>query len=72
MNTRKKWTDLTQTQRVAVIILSIVQLSLLGAALMDIYRRPPEQIRGSKPMWIALSFVNYFGPVAYFTYGIQK
>lgn len=72
MNTRKKWTDLTQTQRVAVIILSIVQLSLLGAALMDIYRRPPEQIRGSKPMWIALSFVNYFGPVAYFTYGIQR
>lgn len=72
MNTPKKWTDLTQTQRVAVIILSIVQISLLGAALLDIYRRPPEQIRGSKPMWTVLSFVNYFGPVAYFTYGIQR
>jgi hypothetical protein len=72
MYTRKKWKDLPQIQRVAVIILSIVQLSLLGAALFDIYRRPPEQIRGSKPMWTALSFVNYFGPIAYFTYGIQR
>lgn len=72
MYTRKRWTDLTVTQRVAVTILSTVQLSLLCAALLDIYRRPPEQIRGSKPVWTALSFINFFGPIAYFTYGIRR
>ncbi len=72
MYTRKRWTDLTVTQRVAVTILSTVQLSLLCATLLDIYRRPPEQIRGSKPVWTALSFINFFGPIAYFTYGIRR
>lgn len=72
METRKSWADLTTAQKISVLTLSTVQLTLLFAALMDIYRRSPDQIRGSKSVWTTLSFINFFGPVAYFTYGIRR
>ena len=48
-------------------------LGLLAAALADIKRRPATQIRGSKRMWIALSFINWvLGPLAYFIFGRRR
>lgn len=64
-----KWQDLSKPQRLAVMILSIVQFTLLGAALWDLRKRPQEQIRGSKRLWMALAFVNWIGPLAYFKFG---
>ena len=46
-----------------------MQIGLLIAALVDIYRRPAEQVRGIKWAWTAVSFINFVGPVSYFAFG---
>jgi hypothetical protein len=42
------------------------------AALLDIRRRPAGQIRGPKGAWVAASFVNTIGPLAYFVFGRKR
>lgn len=42
---------------------------LLGAALLDLRRRPAARVRGSKKWWAAASLVNFVGPLAYFAFG---
>jgi len=66
---KKSWSDLTPAQRSLTIVAGVVQVGLLVAALADIRRRPSDQVRGSRPMWVALSFVNFIGPLAYFRFG---
>ena len=66
---KKRWSDLSVAQRAALVGAGSVQLALLAAALADLRRRPAAEIRGSKPMWLAVSFVNFVGPVAYFLLG---
>lgn len=66
---RRKWSDLSDRQRALVLTAVSVQISLLLTALADIYRRPAEEIRGSKRVWAAVSFVNFVGPASYFLFG---
>lgn len=72
MKSRKKWEDLTPTQQRAIVILGILQLTLLVAALVDIWRRPEEEIQGSRTTWTLVSFINFFGPVSYFLFGRKR
>ena len=65
----KSWNDLTDGQKSAILVAGSVQVSLLLTALLDIYRRPAGEIRGSKWVWAALSFVNFVGPISYFVFG---
>lgn len=69
---KKGWKDLGAMEKSAVICLSVAQLSLLVAALTDIYRRPAGEIRGGKPAWAAASFVSFAGPISYFVFGRKK
>lgn len=69
MAQRKAWKDLSPWQRVSILIGISVQLSLLASALVDIWRRPSAQIRGPKPLWVMASFINFVGPIGYFTFG---
>jgi hypothetical protein len=66
---RRKWSDLDDRQKALVLTAVSVQISLLLTALADIYRRPAEEIRGSKRVWAAVSFVNFVGPASYFLFG---
>jgi hypothetical protein len=68
---RTPWRELTPRQRQAIIVRGALQVGLLAAALNDLRRRPASQIRGPKPLWAAISFVNYLGagPIAYFLLG---
>ena len=68
-NKKKTWSDLSPVQRFLTLVAGAIQVGLLVAALADLRRRPAEQVRGSKAMWAALSFVNFFGPLAYFRFG---
>lgn len=65
----KHWTDLSAGQKAGVVILGMAQLALLAAALWDLAHRSADEIRGDKRMWTALVFVNWIGPLAYFTIG---
>jgi hypothetical protein len=69
MSQRKHWKDLSPWQRIGIFVGVSIQISLLVSALWDIRRRPAEQIRGPKPLWAVVAFVNYFGPIAYFLFG---
>ena len=69
---KKRWSDLSGRQRGGVIAAGVVQVSLLIAALVDLRRRPAEQINGSKRLWLPLLFVNFFGPLAYFRFGRKR
>jgi hypothetical protein len=45
------------------------------AALVDLARRPSDQVRGSKARWAAaVSLTNSFGavPIAYFVWGRRR
>jgi hypothetical protein len=69
MSQRKAWKDLSPWQRVSIFVGISIQISLLVSALVDIRRRPAEQIRGPKLLWAMASFINFVGPVSYFAFG---
>jgi hypothetical protein len=70
----KKWSDLTAREKAPFVLRGIIQFALLAAALADIYRRPAEEIKGSKWLWSAAVFVNFMGigPIAYFAFGRRR
>ena len=69
---KKRWSDLSTPQRTGVVGAGVVQLALLVTALVDLWRRPAEQIKGSKRMWVAVAFVNFVGPLTYFAFGRRR
>lgn len=74
MSRNKKWRDLTTTEKAPLVLRGIVQFALLAAALVDIHRRPAEEINGSKWVWSAVALVNFMviGPLAYFLFGRKR
>jgi hypothetical protein len=69
---RMQWNDLTAGQRRGIALGGIVQIALLVAALIDIRRRPADEIKGSKLLWTALACINFVGPIAYFIFGRKR
>jgi len=67
-----RWQDFSPVQQVTIIAAALVELSLLVAALVDLKRRPVEQVRGRKGVWVAVSFVNLVGPISYFAFGRKR
>ena len=68
----RKWSELSTPCRALIVVGGAVELALLGAALIDIKRRPAAEIRGSKGMWTALSFIDVIGPLSYFAVGRKR
>lgn len=66
------WNELSPPQRATVVGAGLVQISLTIAALRDLRRRPAEQVKGRKSLWVAASFVNFVGPLAYFAFGRRR
>ena len=69
---KQKFADLPPAQQRAIVIAGAVQLTLLAAALFDIRRRPQDQIKGPKPLWVGVSFINTIGPLTYFFFGRKR
>ena len=69
---KKQWNDLSPQKQLAISLVGLVQVALLGAALVDIRRRPAEQIKGSKKLWTLVAFINFVGPIAYFVLGRKR
>ena len=69
---RRCWSELSSAQRTTIVAASAVQLGLQLAALIDLYRRPARRVNGDKRIWLALSFVNFIGPIAYFARGRSR
>jgi hypothetical protein len=68
----KKWDDLSDRQKTALLVAVSVELALTATALVDLARRPRELVRGPKPLWLLGCFVQPFGPIAYLTIGARR
>ncbi len=72
---KKKWNELSARTRRLIIVGGTFEGLLKVAAVVDLVRRPPDEIRGSKPWWAAaIVLVNSVGavPIAYFACGRRK
>lgn len=69
MAVKKRWKDLSRTNRFRIVVLAAAQLGLQFIALRDLAKRPAEQVNGAKAKWVALSFLNFAGPIAYLVVG---
>ncbi len=72
MVAKKKWSERSKLSRRLIVIAGVLEVVLLAATLIDIRRRPAEQINGSKRLWTGLAFINIAGPIAYFTVGRRR
>jgi hypothetical protein len=62
---RKKWSDLTASQKRVVYVAGAAEAVMTAVALRDLATRPADEVRGSKTMWALAMFVQPFGPIAY-------
>jgi len=72
MADRPRWSDLSEGTRKLIIVTAVAETILKGAALIDIKRRPADQIRGPKWLWVpVVTLVNSLGiaPISYFLVG---
>jgi len=69
MTTNKRWDELTDRQQKSLIVLAGVELILTTVALIDLARRPAEQVRGPKALWALGCFIQPIGPIAYLAGG---
>jgi len=72
MAAKRGWGDLSEGTRKLIIVTAIAESILKGAALIDIKRRPADQIRGPKWLWVpVVILVNSAGvvPISYFVFG---
>ena len=71
----RKWSDLSRRSRRLIVGVGAVETCLKVAALVDIKRRPADQVRGPKWAWAtAVALVNSAGamPVVYFALGRRR
>lgn len=71
-NTKKQWGDLSPVARRAITVGAVVDLSLRTWAVVDLVKRPQNQIKGKKSLWAAaLTVINSVGmvPAAYLIWG---
>lgn len=68
----RRWNALSGPQQGAIVVLAAVELALTAAALVDLARRPREQVRGPKAAWGVACFVQPVGPIAYLAVGRRR
>jgi hypothetical protein len=69
---KRSWSDLSDGQKVGVIIGGALQFGLLAAALWDLAHRSADEVRGDRRIWAGVVFINWIGPLAYFTIGRKE
>lgn len=72
MSRKKRWDALSPRTRKLVLVVGAIEAVLKVAALIDLARRPAEEVRGAKSKWAtAIVVVNSAGalPLYYFARG---
>ncbi|MHB8221071.1 MAG: hypothetical protein ACYDHU_12235 [Acidimicrobiales bacterium] len=72
MALKKRWEELSRRARRLIIIAATLEGVFKFAALIDLARRPADEVRGSKAKWAtAIVVVNSVGalPLYYFAWG---
>ncbi|MFN7149064.1 MAG: PLD nuclease N-terminal domain-containing protein [Microthrixaceae bacterium] len=69
MKRNRRWSELSGGQRAAIVAGAAVELALTATALVDLARRPAEQVRGPKALWALGCVIQPVGPIAYLAVG---
>jgi hypothetical protein len=72
---KKRWKDLSESQRRMIIVGVLLEGLVKIAALRDLKRRPADQVRGPKWLWGGvITVANSAGlvPAAYFVLGRRR
>ncbi len=72
MPQHRRWAEMSPRARKVIVLGAAIETALKVAALLDLARRPAEQVRGSKARWAtAIVLANSAGavPIAYFVKG---
>jgi hypothetical protein len=66
--------DLSPRTRWLLVGAAVMEAGLKAAALVDLRRRPADQINGSKRGWSLAMIANSAGliPASYFVFGIRR
>jgi uncharacterized protein DUF5652 len=75
MAAQRRWSDLSEGSRKLIIVVAVAESILKGAALIDLKRRPANQVRGPKWLWApVIAVVNSAGvvPISYFVLGRRR
>ena len=71
----ERWKNLSPRTRRLIMAAAAGDVSLKAAAIIDLWRRPAAEIRGSKRVWIpVVAIVNSAGllPLCYFAFGRRR
>jgi hypothetical protein len=70
----KRWGDLSERNRRILTALAVTEAALKAWMLIDLKRRPADQVKGSKRLWAASTVLNSAGviPIAYFVVGRKR
>lgn len=75
MTAKRRWRDLSERTRRLIIVGAVFEGILKIAALVDLKRRPADQVRGRKWVWATVvALANSVGgvPLAYFLFGRRR
>jgi hypothetical protein len=67
----KQRSNLSDRQRQIIIVAAVFETALKTAMLIDLRRRPANQVRGPKWLWASTALINTAGlaPLSYFIVG---
>ena len=75
MAAQRRWDDLGEGPRKLIIVVAVAESILKGAALIDLKRRPANQVRGPKWLWApVIAVVNSAGlvSISYLIFGRRR
>jgi len=72
MARKRRWADMSGTERAAILTLGSIELALTAIAGVDLYRRSADDVRGPKALWWPIIFVQPVGPIAYLEFGRRR
>jgi hypothetical protein len=69
---RQQWDAMPPWQRAGTFALGVVEIIATTAAVVDLARRPRDQVRGPKALWWPTLTIQPFGPFAYLALGRRR
>jgi len=72
MANKKRWSELSPAARTAIVLGGVAELIVTTVALRDLRRRPANDVRGAKPLWVLGFVVQPFGPLLYLWFGRRR
>jgi hypothetical protein len=72
MAQKKRWSEYSPAAKTAIVVGAVAEAVVTAVALRDLIRRPANEVRGWKPLWVLGFFVQPIGPLLYLRVGRSR